>query len=133
MSSLTTARLPRWRKVNGKRVVSVVAYVRIGAAFEQRPHNGLVPRAKVQRRAQTRIAWERAALVDDVGMLVEDRNHRGAVAFASRGQQRRQRRFRGALNSLCCAATVGSRMPFRADGVPEPICSRVAIPRQSLK
>ena len=81
-------------EMNGVCVVTFVADVRIGAAIEQRSHDGLVPRAEVQRRAQTRIAWQRAALVDDVGMLVEDRGNCSGVAFAGSREQRRERCLR---------------------------------------
>ena len=67
-------------EVKWERVVSVVADVRIGAAFEQRPHDGFVSRAEMQRRAQAGIAGERAALVDDGRMFVEDRGDRVAAS-----------------------------------------------------
>ena len=83
-------------EMNRIRVVAFVADVRIGAALEERPHDGLMPRAEVKGRPQARIARQRAALIDEVGMVVENRRHSGGVARAGGGEQRGERRLRHA-------------------------------------
>jgi hypothetical protein len=78
-------------KVNRERVVSLIPDVRVGAAIEQRFHNRFVGDAEMQRRPKPGVGRQRSALVDEVRMLVNDRDNARLVALAGRVEQRDQR------------------------------------------
>ena len=92
-------------EVDGRGVVTLVADVRIGAAFEQDAYDRLVARAKVDRRPQAGVARQRAALVDEMRMGVEDGVNRVGVALR-RGHQQRDRDNRSSGNPLPAESTV---------------------------
>ena len=88
MSRLTTGEVAAFGgEVKRKGVVSFIPDIRIGAALEQRPDDRFVAGAEVQRRTRPCVAWQRAALVDDVGRFVEDRGDRSGIALAGRREQ----------------------------------------------
>ena len=78
-------------EVQWERVVAFIANVRIRAALEQRPDDFDVLDAEMQRRAQSRVPLECAALVDDVGISIENRGERCDVASIGGPEQRLQR------------------------------------------
>ena len=56
-------------KMNRERVIAVVADVGVGAAFEQRLHDGFVPRAEVQRGPPACMPRQHATLVDEIKLI----------------------------------------------------------------
>ena len=59
-------------KMQREGIVTLVADVRVGAALEERRDDTFVLHAEVERRAQSRMPRQHAALVDEIGVSIKD-------------------------------------------------------------
>jgi hypothetical protein len=86
-------------EVQRKGVVALVADVRVGAPFQQQPHDGFVRHAKMQCRSDAGVPVEEAALADERRVFVEERRDFRDPARGGRGEEGRQpiRRRRAGL------------------------------------
>ncbi len=79
-------------KMQWKRVVSLVADVRVRAAIEKELDDRFMLDAEVEGGTQTRVPHQRAALVDDLRMRVEHRTDARGISGVSRREQHLARR-----------------------------------------
>jgi hypothetical protein len=83
------------RKVQRRCRITLVSYIRVGAAFQQASHDSFMGRVHrvVESGSQPRMAGERATLVDDVGMAVEQFADSCCITIVGGVEESLDRRF----------------------------------------
>ena len=75
-------------EVKRKRVVTIVADVRVRAAREKLSNHRFEMHAEVQSGSQASVAGQRPALTDDAGLLVENRGDGSSISAVGCGEER---------------------------------------------
>jgi hypothetical protein len=88
-------------KVKRKCVISFVADVGIGSAFEEGPDDRFVPDTEMKRSSHAGIAGQGSALVDEARMFVEDSGDGRRVSLAGSVEEPRERRLRRIAVGSC--------------------------------